>query len=701
MKLPFFSKTAKKERQYLGIFLKEAEGIVLLMSLSHDGIIIEERQRFVYSNGWENMSEDIDSVLSVFETTYKSLPTETIFFVYSHFIEAQTKQIKKIYLEKIKHIVKDLELKPLGFIECFEAVNTYLEKKDGLPLSAVLVEMDQKHIGLFVFKGGKNIFSKIIIRSHDIVEDLNNGIQHFAGEILLPARIILYDSEDAAKVSGQIINHRWSEELFVQLPRVEILKEDEVLEALGGVFEEQIRTNMRGQSISDKSLPDPEPEPTKSEDSEQKEVMGFIIGPEQPEIPPSQDVIHQDTVQEEIQPDEGNPESKVHKKRLQLSKFVPKMRVPLLLPIIAIFVVLLLVGSVYVNEYFLHNAQLTLYFPSNKIEKDLPISSTIGSSTDLLPVSISTRSADFSSSKATTGKKDIGDKAKGEVTMINLDDHEKLFTKGTIIETSGIKFVLDSDVKVASASVAADFSKQPGKAKITVTAAALGTEGNINKGQRFKVEDLSDSVYLATNENSFSGGTNKTVQVVAKKDQDDLKADVMKKAQSDAQGNIRMGLDESDKVLDDLTQVTLDSVKYSKQVGDEASSVDLKARALTTTYYFKDSDVKEFIQSLLSKDLQSGFTLQKENIQYTVQKISKKNGTISGDLNVQASSIKEPPKVAMEKAVQGKRVTSLDGIVKNQFGADTYKLDNREILPVLNGFLPFFEKNIKLKIAYK
>ncbi len=88
MKLPFFSKSAKKEKQYLGVFLKEAEGIVLLMSLADEGIIIEERQRFVYSNGWENMSEDIDSVLTVFETTYKILPTETIFFVYSHFIEA-------------------------------------------------------------------------------------------------------------------------------------------------------------------------------------------------------------------------------------------------------------------------------------------------------------------------------------------------------------------------------------------------------------------------------------------------------------------------------------------------------------------------------------------------------------------------------------------------------------------------------------
>jgi hypothetical protein len=206
---------------------------------------------------------------------------------------------------------------------------------------------------------------------------------------------------------------------------------------------------------------------------------------------------------------------------------------------------------------------------------------------------------------------------------------------------------------------------------------------------------------LATNENNFSGGTKKTVQVVGKKDQDDLRADLMKKAQSDADGNKRMGLEDSDKVLEDLTQVTLDSVKYTKQVGDEASSVDIKARAMTTTYYFKDNDVKEYIQTTLSKDLQSGFILQKENIQYSVDKISKKNGTISGDLNVQASSIKEPPKVAMEKAIQGKRVATLDGIVKNQLGAESYKLDNREILPLLNGFLPFFEKNIKLKIAYK
>ena len=63
MKFPFFSKKIQKQSYYLGIFLKEEEGILLVISQSATGAIVQEREKFNYSNGWENLSNDIDEIL--------------------------------------------------------------------------------------------------------------------------------------------------------------------------------------------------------------------------------------------------------------------------------------------------------------------------------------------------------------------------------------------------------------------------------------------------------------------------------------------------------------------------------------------------------------------------------------------------------------------------------------------------------------
>ena len=64
-----------------------------------------------------------------------------------------------------------------------------------------------------------------------------------------------------------------------------------------------------------------------------------------------------------------------------------------------------------------------------------------------------------------------------KIITINLDDHcklhnfednEKSFPKGTVLETGGLKYSLDQEVKVASASVITiegGLVKQPGKVK--------------------------------------------------------------------------------------------------------------------------------------------------------------------------------------------------------------------------------------------
>src|SRR3989344_2417557 len=203
MKLPFFTNNANEGKFFFGIFLKEKEGVGLLMRVKDSNVILVDQEKFTYS------------------------------------IDQKTKEIRKPYLQKIKDLVNKLNLKALGYIECYEAIIHYLEKKEELPLTAVLLELDYSNLSVFVFNRGELTYSKILAHTDNFIDDLLTSFLEIKGKFLLPSRIILYNSKDLDKESTEIVTYRWSEELFVQLPRVEVIKEHELIQGLLGVFGEQ------------------------------------------------------------------------------------------------------------------------------------------------------------------------------------------------------------------------------------------------------------------------------------------------------------------------------------------------------------------------------------------------------------------------------------------------------------------------------
>lgn len=695
MQFPFFSKNKSKAHYYLGILLAEGHGTVLIMKLNKEMLTLEETENFQYSNGWENLTEDIDAVLSLLEKKGKYSLKETIFFVYSHLIHLQTKQIKRPYLEKIKYAVKNLDLKALGFIECNEALVQFMQKKEELPLTATLVEIDSSEVSIYVYNGGKNIYSGTIAHTQDIIADLQSIFNQLKGDTLLPSRMIVYGAQAMTHDMSKIAGHKWGEDLFVQIPRVEFLKEPDIIDSLTTIFEEQLLNPT-------KEEPTVQSQPAPKVGEPPKEVMGFMINQDVPAETdkktqyvtsvPQQTVVNdsQEDILEEVPSQPKKSFSLPHMPSLRFGKF--------LLPLIGLIII---IGGLFLNEYFLHTAVLTVFLPSQTLNKNIQIKTVANDDTANLRVYLATDSADLTASMATTGKKDIGEKAKGEVTLHNFDDKEKIFVKGTTIDSAGIKFVLDDEVKVASASLASDGSaKLPGKNKGKVTAAVIGSEGNIDKGKRFTIEDLPSSIYFAINDNSFSGGTKKTVAIVSKKDTDDLKKKVLTQAKGNNSQDSKTKFSGDQKPLESLTQTNLESANFSKDVGEEAKEVSLKAKVSTVYYYIKDSEVKKMITDELQTDLPENNKLQEDKLSYKIENLAKKDSTISFDLSAEAKAVKAVDSTAITKDVVFKNKNSLNGIVKDKYGGTGYQLDIHEPIPVLSNYLPLFKKNITIKISY-
>ena len=666
MALSFFKFPKSGGETYLGLFLKEDSGTALVLEEKNGELIILEKQRFNYSNSWENLIEDVDEVLLKLEKQTKKNLNKTIIFVYSHFVDEKTGEIKKPYLTTIKDLFKNLELKPLGYIESYQGVLNHLEGKESSPLTAILVELDRTNFGVFVYKLGTRVFGESLARTDNLIDDLSEVFSKLKGS-LLPSRIILYNTSDLDSKSAEILAHRWSPQMFVNLPRVEIVKEDDLLRNLVKIFYDQIH---QGQSDNKEPV---------------KEVMGFMINSD---IQKKQPADEQSSVKKEDQSFKLNINIKNIISRIGLSG----LKMPGGKKITLIVAGLVIGLSLTLTEVYFHKADLTVFLPTKSVEKKVGL--------DELKVPVATISADFSKTSSVTGKRDIGEKAKGEVTIHNFDDQEKVFAKATVLQAKGLEFTLDEEVKVASASVLPDNSaKLPGKSKAKMTASKIGSDSNLAKGQKFSIGSLSINTYFALNEAAFSGGTKKEVKTVSKTDLEDLKTVLLAEAKKDLTAKIKKSLKTNEKLFESLTEYEFKSQTFSREVGEEASDLNLKAKVTASYYLYDNRELLVLIKKSLSKEIPEGYSVDEEKIAYNITKAKKTGDKIVLEIEVKTNAMKTvaPEKVIM--AVTGKRSSQLDKIVKTEFGALGYKLDIKPSWPLIGNFLPLIKKNINLKFS--
>ncbi len=657
MKIPFFSKKEQKEF-YLGIFLKEDQGVLMTFLKENGRLELIDQEKFSYTNGWENLTDDVDEALYRLEKNLEVEIKKSIVFVYSHLVDEKIGDIKQVYLQKIKQLVKVLELQAMGYIECFEAISFYLEKNDQISLTAILIEIDKTQLGIFVYKSGKLEAKKILSRTDNIIADLSEGFEEVKKKTILPARIILYDSGSLDDTATKILSHRWSSDLFVQIPKVDILSEDEVINGLVGIFGEQIKNQIQ----------------VKEEDSQTKkerETFGFFL---------NEDVGEKPVVEEK-------KENKFKKALDKLMVFLPKANsINFSGKIFTVVGVLIIIVSFFINEYFFHRANLTVFLPTQVLEKTAKLN---------VSYRIASASADFSETIPTTGKQDVGDKARGTVTIHNFDDNEKTFSKNSVLSAAGLKFLLDADIKVASASLAVDGSaKLPGKNTGTVTAEVIGPESNLSKNQRFVFNGLSSSTYFAINDAAFTGGTKKQIQTIAKKDQDDLKAMILSKAKN-AIPSIKVLLGEV--IVSSLSRVDFSKTNFSKEIGEEGNSLTLKATVSVTQFLYNKSFFVDQALALFQPEVKNDYQLDKENISYTTDKIDLKDNSLIINSKIKAKAVIKISTDEIKKSVLGKHQSTLKEILKNQFKIDGYDLTIKEPLPFLKNYLPFFPNNIILK----
>lgn len=382
-----------------------------------------------------------------------------------------------------------------------------------------------------------------------------------------------------------------------------------------------------------------------------------------------------------------------------LSALMKGSKLILLIPV----VIILIVGLVMWYIFALH-ATVTLTLNPTPIDASSDITITTKGSTDLSSQILGGESVSVDESGSTTtdatGKKDTGDKAKGTVTLYNSSDTSKHFNAGaTITSENSLKFVLDKEVTIASASGDIFSGTKPGTQDVSVTANTFGTDYNLPSGTKFSVSGT--TAVAAKNANAFSGGTKKSLTVVSANDlskaQDDLVTSLEDKAKTDMQSQHGS----SSTILPFFTSTTLSKKTTDKKEGDEAKSVTLTATVTFESISYSGDELNKLAQSLLKDKIPGDMTISSDGIKAEIQDASpNKNGT-SAKATLKASA-KLLPKLdpsQIAKRLTGKSygdISTTLSDIKQLGSADVVLSPNLFFLPHI---LPRFSSNIMIKIG--
>ena len=629
--------------------------------------------------------------------------------------------IKKEVIERIKPTAQKHLLTPVGFVVIPEAIAHFLKKREETPQSAIFLSINKQTITLSLFRGGKSKNFVSAEKSGNLYDDFEKGLSQFASEEVLPSKIVLYDGDDKVleDIREELLSYPWQKNTkFLHVPKIDILPWDFSIKAIVEAgMHEFAQTGEPDKGIQAETL------------EKKEEDFGFvenkdIVKTYEEEITgdslvesPSKAIGEETGVEEDLGEEVEEVPEKKPKLRLSipkflnfgklffyLSKFTPLKRhklVPIIIP--AIFLGVIFISSL----YFYPAAKIKLVAQPNIVDQNVDITinpqiSTLNIESNEIPGKIYSISLDGQKTEETTGKKTIGEKAKGEATIYNKTSTEKKFAKGTIITgSSNLTFSLDEDISIASASDTG-VSLEYGNAKTRVTAIKIGPLGNIKKDNEFTVDDFAVSSFIVRNEADFSGGTEREIDVVSKEDQDNLLSNLTDDLKNQAKERLDGQILGDEKLLAESVKDNIAEKVFDKEAGDEADNISLKLKIEFSAISYKEEDLNNFLKQYVVDQIPQDFEYDSEKSYFSVKNVNfEENGNVVFNADYHAYLTPKIDTDIFKKKITGKSTENLEEEVRNLTGEGIlgYELTYERRFPFLKGTLPFLGKNIEISIV--
>jgi len=448
-----------------------------------------------------------------------------------------------------------------------------------------------------------------------------------------------------------------------------------------------------------------------------------------PPKPSSEEVIEIDMVEKPVEKEEAPPGVKVHhfqdksvlwrKKaapifqpkittesgaKLAFSKAKDLARVKKIIwPITAILVVLLGIAA----YLLLPKATVKVYVSAEDLKKQVivAVSNQVKEASleqSVVPGQLIDINLEKQDNFPATGKKNIGEKATGTLTVYNSwDSNSHSFDAGTKFSSSSKTFLATADFTIPGSSVR-EGNLVPGTTSVKIEAENPGEEYNVKAG-RFTILGLpaaeQDKIY-GTLANDLTGGFSKEVQVVSKQDYDNAK----KKLTDELTVQVKQEFEQKTKdkkVLDKAVVIPDPEITTSANIDQEAKTFQMKVKFREQAMVFDFNNFKDFITKLLAKQVPSDKMVaipKDEDMGIIVDKTTYDKGEMNLTVNVNAKIATKISADKLKNAILGKKSTEAEQYIKSQEGVSKVEIKMRPSWWFLK--IPNMERSVDVQIEY-
>jgi len=647
---------------------------------------------------WDSSDGEMNDLIEHIDTSLSSCtqnlpddipdPTKTVFGVPNSWIEGGN--IKSEYLVKLKKICQDLSLVPSGFVVLSEAISHFIKQTEEVPLSGIVVGISNDVLDLSIFNLGKLVGTTSVFRSVSIEEDMIEGLSRLGRESEnFPSRIILFNQkeQELEEIKRDLDSVDWNKidnSKFIHTPRVEIFDPSKKIIAVAlaggselgevkGITEipHEIDTKTEEMPLED-VVNIKEPNDITAED------LGFVtestsVLPKLPELPKFNNIVA----------------SFAHFKKpnFKLPKFNFSFGSKPLIMVGALIITTLVVS--FILWWFLPKATVTIYVSPKKLEEN--ISLEIGNDIKGEEISVSVNGE---KTKATTGTKTVGEKAKGQVKIQNGTGELVNLKSGTVLASlSDLKFITTKSASISAATS----TTEPGFATVDVEASSIGSEFNLSKDEKFKVSNYPRADVEAISIDVFTGGSSRQISAVSEEDKKKLTKELKDELTLEAKQKLTDKITEDMLIVDASFKEEIEEEDYSNKVGDEATNLKLSLTLKITSTVVSKKDLSDISKRSLDGKIPTGFVLRDDQITYGFGTSDEKN---KFDVRISANLLPQIDPIVVAKQISGKYPRLAEDFLSSSVpGFINAELRFKPPLSGKLGTLPHISKNITVLIS--
>ena len=258
-----------------------------------------------------------------------------------------------------------------------------------------------------------------------------------------------------------------------------------------------------------------------------------------------------------------------------------------------------------------------------------------------------------------TGQKNVGEKAKGTVTLKNCARVDGAFTvpAGTVVTSGASSFSVDETTLLPASTFSGSSTCTTAGKTVNVTSTAAGDQYNISGGRTFAVSGVPS--ITGVDSSAMSGGTNKLVTVVSDQDVESAKQKISDKSKDSATSDLKQQFSNDDLMLipESITSSTA-SVTATPKVGEEASEVTVSSTTIYTGLGVKESYLKTLVENSAKKQIDtSKQAISDDGLSKAIFRLEDKKSATDQRFRVQStvSTGTQIDQEALKKDIAGKK----------------------------------------------